>query len=55
MKQREKAMPPQALPHLTEALERLAQLYDATGNASEADRYRKELAARKAAQKESKK
>jgi hypothetical protein len=29
------------LPRLTEALERLVQLYDATGNASEADRYRK--------------
>jgi hypothetical protein len=55
MKQREKTMPPQAMPRLAEALERLVQLYDATGNAAEADRYRKELAARKAAQKESKK
>ncbi len=52
MNQREKTMPPQALPRLTVALERLVQLYDATGHAAEADRYRKELAARKAAQKE---
>ena len=51
MKQREKTMPPPALPRLTEALERLVQLYDATGNAAEAERYRKELAARKAADK----
>ena len=54
MKQREKTMPPEALPRLTEALE-LAQVYDATGNAAEAERWRKELAARKAAQKEPKK
>jgi len=47
MKQREKTMPPPALPRLTEALERLMQLYDATGNAAERDRYRKELAALK--------
>jgi len=40
---------------LSEALERLVQLYDATGNAAEADRYRKELAARQAPQKEPKK
>jgi hypothetical protein len=55
MKQREKPMPLEALPRLTEALERLVQLYDATGNAAEADRYRKELAAQKAAPKETKK
>ena len=55
MKQREKTMPPQALPRLTEALERLVQLYDATGNAAEAERWRKELAARQAAQKAPKK
>ena len=40
---------------VTQALERLVQLYDATGNAAEAERWRKELAARKAAQKEPKK
>src|SRR5580692_11484787 len=54
MKQREKTTP-QALPRLIEALERLVQLYEATGNAAEAERYRKELASRKAAQKEPKK
>ena len=50
MKQRERTMPPHALPRLAEALERLVQLYDATGNAAEAERCRKELAARKADQ-----
>jgi hypothetical protein len=55
MRPRENTMLPPALPRLAEALERLLQLYDATGNAAEADRYRKELAARKAAQKEQKK
>jgi len=55
LKAREKQMLGQGLPRLTEALERLVQLYDATGNAAEADRYRKELAARKAAQKQLKK
>ena len=51
MKQREKATPPEAKVRLTEALERLVQLYDATGNAAEADRWRRELTARKAAEK----
>jgi len=55
MKQREKTMPPIAKVRLTEALERLVQLHDATGNAAEADRWRKELTARKAAEKEPKK
>jgi hypothetical protein len=55
MKQREKTMPPEAKVRLTEALERLVQLYDATGNADDAERWRKELAARKAAEKEPKK
>jgi hypothetical protein len=55
MKQREKTMPAAAKTRLTEALERLVQLYDATGNAAEAERWRKELAARKAAGKEPKK
>jgi hypothetical protein len=54
MKQREKTMPPAAKVRLTEALERLVQFYDATGNAAEAERWRKELAARKAAEKEPK-
>ena len=57
MKQREKKMPPAAKVRLTEALERLVQLYDATSNAAEAvqKEWRKELAARKAAGKEPKK
>ena len=55
MKQREKTMPAGAKVRLTEALERLVQLYDAQGNTAKADRWRKELAARKAAEKESKK
>ena len=46
---------PEAKVRLTEALERLIQFYDATGNAAEAERYRKELAARKAAETEPKK
>jgi tetratricopeptide (TPR) repeat protein len=54
LKQREKAMPPAGSARLTETLERLAELHDATGNAVEADRYRKELAERKAAEKKAK-
>ena len=42
--------PPQGL---TEALGRLVRFSDATGNAAEADRWRKELAAHKAAEKAS--
>ncbi len=52
MKQHEKAMPPQALPRPVEALECSS---GANGNAAEADRYRKELVACKATQKETKK
>jgi hypothetical protein len=55
MKRLEKVIPPRRMFRLTEALERLVQLYDATGNAAEAGRWRKELAVRKAAQKEPKK
>jgi hypothetical protein len=55
MKRRAKTMPAAAKVRLTEALERLVQLCDATGNGAEAERWRKELAARKAAEKESKK
>ena len=54
MRQREKTIPPQGMPRLTEALERLVQLYAATGDAADAERYRKELADRKAAQPEPK-
>ncbi len=55
MKRQEKTIPPQWQQDLTETLVRLVRLYDATGNAAEADRYRKELAARKAAENEPKK
>ena len=48
-------MPPAAIVRLTETLERLVQLAGATGNAAEAERWRKELTARKAAEKEPKK
>jgi hypothetical protein len=51
MKHRKKTMPADATRHLAEALTRLVQFYDATGNAAEADRWRKELAARNAAEK----
>jgi serine/threonine protein kinase len=44
MKKREKAIPVQARPRLTEALERLIALYDAWGKPAEAARWRKELA-----------
>ena len=47
MKQREKTIPPQGMPRLTEALERLVQLYEATGKEEEAAKWRKELDARK--------
>jgi len=48
-------MPPEAKARLTGALERLVQLYDTTGNAAEGERWRQELAERKAAEKEPKK
>ncbi len=51
MKTREKSIPAASKVYLTEAVARLVQFYDATGNKTEADRYRKELAARKAAEK----
>ena len=51
MKQREKTIPQEAKVRLTEALERLVQLYEATGNAAEAERFSKELAECKAAEK----
>jgi hypothetical protein len=57
MKQRQRRMPPAAKVRLTAALERLVQLAGATGNATEAIRkeWRKDLAARKGAEKEPKK
>ena len=55
MKQREKTIPAQGKARLIEAAERLVELYEATGNAAQAERYRKELAQRKAADKGAKK
>jgi tetratricopeptide (TPR) repeat protein len=55
MRARAKTIPPQGKVRLTEAAERLVQLYEATGNAAEAERWRLELAERKGAQKEQKK
>jgi tetratricopeptide (TPR) repeat protein len=49
MKRREATMPPQARDLLPEALERLVQLYEATGKPDEAARWRKEHEARKTA------
>ena len=48
MKAREKTIPPQGKVRLTEAAERLVQLYEATGNAADAERWRKELEAARA-------
>src|SRR5262249_18165086 len=50
MKGREKTIPPQGKIRITEALERLVQLYEATGKKDEATKWRKELEATKAAQ-----
>lgn len=50
LKQREKMMPPAAKPWLTVTLEWLVQLYDAQGKTAEADRWHKELAARRASE-----
>ena len=48
MKQREKTIPEQGKTRLPEAVERLVQLYDATGKKEEAAKWRKELEAIKA-------
>ena len=55
MKAREKTIPPQGKVFLVEATERLVQLYEATGNAAEAERWRKELAQLKPAENAGKK
>ena len=51
MKQREATIPPQGKDRLTEALERLVQLYEATDKPDEAAEWRKELEANKSAEK----
>jgi hypothetical protein len=43
MKQREDSIPPQAVSRLTEAVERLVQLYEATGDTDKADEWRARL------------
>ncbi len=48
LKQGEKAMSPQGRDNLTQALRRIVELYEATGNKDEAARWRKELDAAKA-------
>jgi serine/threonine protein kinase len=47
MKQREKTIPPQGNTRIPEAIERLVQLYEATGKKEAAAKWRKELEARK--------
>jgi hypothetical protein len=47
MKQREATIPAGAKKYLTEALERLVQLYDAWGKPEQAQKWRKELEERK--------
>jgi outer membrane protein assembly factor BamD (BamD/ComL family) len=55
MKKREAKIPPQGKGRVTEAVERLVQLYEATGKKDEAAKWRKELEAAKAAQKKTEK
>jgi hypothetical protein len=43
MKEREASIPPEATSRISEALERLVQLYEAHGNTSETARWRREL------------
>jgi eukaryotic-like serine/threonine-protein kinase len=51
MKKQAAKIPPPGKVRLTEAVERLVQLYEATGKKDEAAKWRKELEASKAAQK----
>jgi len=51
MKQREAKIPPQGKIRLSEALERLVQLCEATGKKDDVDKWRKELSTRKTADK----
>ncbi len=55
MKQRKARIPPQGKIRLTEALEWLVQLYEATGPKDKVKKWRKELDARKGQEKDSKK
>jgi hypothetical protein len=47
MKQREATIPPEGKPRVTEALERVVQLYEATNKPDEAAKWRKKLEAGK--------
>jgi hypothetical protein len=51
MKQRVKTIPAEGLVRLPEAVERLVQFYEATGNPDEAAKWRKELETLKPAKK----
>jgi ATP/maltotriose-dependent transcriptional regulator MalT len=51
LKQRQAKVPAEARPHLTQALERLVRLYEASGKKEEADKWRKELEAAQGAKK----
>jgi tetratricopeptide (TPR) repeat protein len=51
MKQREKTIPPPSQDRIPQAIERLVQLYEATGNQDATVKWRNELEATKAAQK----
>jgi eukaryotic-like serine/threonine-protein kinase len=51
LQQRAAKIPPQARPRLREALERLVQLYEATGNVEKADVWRRQLEAHRLAEK----
>src|SRR5262249_42800051 len=52
MRQREATIPPQEKPRLTEALEYLIQLYEATNKPDEAAKWREQLEASEAAQRQ---
>ena len=49
MKQREEKIPPQGKIRLTEAIERLVQLYEAMGKKDKADEWRRKLPVAKSA------
>jgi eukaryotic-like serine/threonine-protein kinase len=51
MKEREKTIPPPRKIRLAEAIDRLVQLYEATGTKDEAAKWRKKLAARQQTEK----
>ena len=54
MKERQASIPPVGQPRLKEALERLVQLYEVTGNSKEEARWRRELDAHRTPEKKEK-